>query len=729
MSQFSIGGVKRRRMGAMLTIAKGIPTPNRRSSSQLSEVTLASKKPPSSLSTDVPRSTAECDKTLTGEPSPSESDPVSTTHTETTMSLRAQEQRETKLMGTTQFLSTASLGSLSALELQCTPTQSEYPSDESFPSPESTERVSQSGDARPPPTPAEGPPTTLHKEAGGTDGDVPKSSKRARRASDSCGSAAEASLLGAPLTRVQPNGGTRDCCLYRTESGPPLVTGRVANVPSSTLQDDVGSVHDAIRGHDTGPAAPRGLQGITAAEACSALMMLKIIENNGLMSSLRESFAAESDPYPLTVVLEIDIQELLKCSVMCRNILSAGWGPNGRSTVTYLRTCFGFVLQRVILEDEVEVAHHLINLTVAPRNGFNFRMLGSCALPRRFHRCVMMRARSEEHHYVWCRTGRACCGQQQRLASSVAFSPPGKDIIEALPHLVCPGCKKRVPVREELVECRQTFEVLLENGSTGVGGSASAALVTLDGEILRRARDRSLLTEGVLLDMVLLEIPALREGPPHGSRSKWRLPEFLCLSVPTLTAPERVIQLPDPRTVDDPIAAILDGTAVTGVNDLPIIALLSSLLSTSTPQWAGNPREAVMDHHRRTECSGDDSLTDSVAAARQVCRKGAAATSFGKGAALEEAAQGMNYVDVTAHGGACGRRKAFSPPAAEGQLRSHAEELSCIDVHRLIWLATAVATIRQSHLQEVQIDRADVSKAYEVLRSLSQRAARYPNEG
>ncbi|KAF4737574.1 hypothetical protein FOZ63_009381, partial [Perkinsus olseni] len=220
-------------------------------------------------------------------------------------------------------------------------------------------------------------------------------------------------------------------------------------------------------------------------------MMLKIIENNGLMSSLRESFAAESDPYPLTVVLEIDIQELLKCSVMCRNILSAGWGP----TVTYLRTCFGFVLQRVILEDKVEVLHHLINLTVAPRNGFNFRMLGSCVLPRRFHRCVMMRARSEEHHYVWCRTGRACCGQQQRLASSVAFSPPGKDIIEALPHLVCPGCKKRVPVREELVECRQTFEVLLENGSTGVGGSASAALVTLDGEILRRARDRSLLTE------------------------------------------------------------------------------------------------------------------------------------------------------------------------------------------------------------------------------------------
>ncbi|KAF4712044.1 hypothetical protein FOZ62_002820 [Perkinsus olseni] len=460
------------------------------------------------------------------------------------------------VQGTTQFLSTASLGSLSALELQCTPTQSEYPSDESFPSPESTERVSQSGDARPPPTPAEGPPTTLHKEAGlvlsagavlapasaGTDGDVPKSSKRARRASDSCGPAVEASLPGAPLTRVQPNGGTRGC-LYRTESGPPPATARVADKPSSTLQDDVGPVQDVTRVDDTGPAGPRGIQGVTAAEACSALMMLKIIENNGLMSSLRESFASGSDPYPLTVVLEIDIQELLKCSVMCRNILSAGWGP----TVTYLRTCFGFVLQRVILEDRVEVVHHLIHLTVAPRNGFNFQMLGS-----------------EEHHYVWCRTGRACCGQQQRLASSAAFSLPGKEIIEALPHLVCPGCKKRVPVREELVECRQTFEVLLENGSTGVGGSASAALVTLDGEILHRARDRSLLTEGVLLDMMLLEIPALREVPTQGGRSKWRLPEFLCLSVPTLTAPERVIQLPDPRTIDDPIAAILDGTAVTG---------------------------------------------------------------------------------------------------------------------------------------------------------------------
>ncbi|KAF4659966.1 hypothetical protein FOZ61_004355 [Perkinsus olseni] len=498
MSQVSIGGVKRRRRGAMLTIAKGIPTPNRkRSSSQLSEVTLASKKPPSSLSTDVPRSTAECDKTLTGEPSPSESDPVVlTTHTETTMSLRAQEQRESKLMS--------------------------------------------------------------------TEGGVPRSSKRARGASDSRGYAAEASLLGAPLTGVPPNGGTRGC-LDRTESGPPPVTGRVADKPSSPLQGGVGPVEDTIRVDDTGPAAPRGIQGITPAEACSALMMLKIIENNGsesgLMSSLRESFASGSDPYPLRVMLEIDIQELLKCSVMCRNILRAGWGP----TVTYLRTCFGFVLQRVILEDKVEVAHHLIHLTVTPRNGFNFPMLGSCALPKRFHRCVMMRERSEEHHYVWCRTGRACCGQQQRLASSAAFSPPGKDIVEALPHLVCPGCKKRVPVREELVECRQTFEVLLENGLTGLGGSASAALVTLDGEILRRARDRSLLTEGVLLDMVLLEIPALREGPPQGGRSKWRLPELLCLSVPTLTAPERVIQLPDPRTVDDPIAAMLDRTAVTGM--------------------------------------------------------------------------------------------------------------------------------------------------------------------
>ncbi|KAF4691578.1 hypothetical protein FOZ63_019451, partial [Perkinsus olseni] len=571
----------------------------------------------------------------------------------------------------------------------------------------------------------------------GTDGDVPKSSKRARRASDSCGPAVEASLPGAPLTRVQPNGGTRGC-LYRTESGPPPATARVADKPSSTLQDDVGPVQDVTRVDDTGPAGPRGIQGVTAAEACSALMMLKIIENNGLMSSLRESFASGSDPYPLTVVLEIDIQELLKCSVMCRNILSAGWGP----TVTYLRTCFGFVLQRVILEDRVEVVHHLIHLTVAPRNGFNFQMLGSCALPRRFHHCVMMRARSEEHHYVWCRTGRACCGQQQRLASSAAFSLPGKEIIEALPHLVCPGCKKRVPVREELVECRQTFEVLLENGSTGVGGSASAALVTLDGEILHRARDRSLLTEGVLLDMMLLEIPALREVPTQGGRSKWRLPEFLCLSVPTLTAPERVIQLPDPRTIDDPIAAILDGTAVTGVNDLPIIALLSSLLSTSIPQWAGNPREAVMDHHRRTECSGDDSLTDSVAAARQVCKKGVAATSFRKGAALEALMSYFDFVLELDLGGCPGdelrrcdgtwrsvrSKKSVLTSAAEGQLRTHAEELSCIDVHRLICLATAVATIRQSHLQEVQIDRADVSKAYEVLRSLSQRAARYPNE-
>ncbi|KAF4695329.1 hypothetical protein FOZ62_016666, partial [Perkinsus olseni] len=129
------------------------------------------------------------------------------------------------------------------------------------------------------------------------------------------------------------------------------------------------------------------------------------------------------------------------------------------------------------------------------------------------------------------------------------------------------------------------------------------------------------LTEGVLLDMVLLEIPALREGPPHGGRSKWRLPEFLCLSVPTLTAPERVIQLPDPRTVDDPIAAMLDRTAVTGVNDLPIIALISSLLSTATPRWGDLLPGAVTDDHRQTECFGDDLLSGSVAAARQVCRK------------------------------------------------------------------------------------------------------------
>ncbi|KAF4735897.1 hypothetical protein FOZ63_030529, partial [Perkinsus olseni] len=367
---------------------------------------------------------------------------------------------------------------------------------------------------------------------------------------------------------------------------------------------------------------------------------------------------------------------------------------------------------------------------------------------------------------------------------------------------------------------------------------------------------------GVLLDMVLLEIPALREGPPHGGRSKWRLPEFLCLSVPTLTAPERVIQLPDPRTVDDPIAAMLDRTAVTGVNDLPIIALISSLLSTATPRWGDLLPGAVTDDHRQTECFGDDLLSGSVAAARQVCRKGATPTLFEKGAALEaddhchprEYLRGILRLDDPSPGshlrsanirhrlhlvsacrtepvcelggsltasavaetiitiGACHDRpgrpvlfdldsmsitrtlaalmhdvmlrqtllspysKSFIPccctiwgwissdtldrcsadtqalmsyfdfvleldlgccpgdeqrrrdgtwrsvrskesvltPAAEGQLQSHAEELSCIDVNRLIWLATAVATIRQSHLQEVQVDRADVSKAYEV---------------
>lgn len=104
--------------------------------------------------------------------------------------------------------------------------------------------------------------------------------------------------------------------------------------------------------------------------------------------------------------------------------------------------------------------------------------------------------------------------------------------------------------------------------------------------------------------MVLLEIPAIQEA----SCSKRRLPEFLCLSVPTLTA-ERVIQLPDPRTNEDPVAAFLGRSSFTGmffelilvcdpppntsrfpvrgIDQLSIIALISSLLNTALPELPG----------------------------------------------------------------------------------------------------------------------------------------------
>lgn len=119
-----------------------------------------------------------------------------------------------------------------------------------------------------------------------------------------------------------------------------------ADVPCSTAA----KVHSTT---DASCGVSSRLGNITPTEACSALLMLKIVENNGaplamsflrhrfrecpsgLIPYLRERFTSGTDPYPLVVVLNMDMQELLRCSVICRDILNEGWISTVRKWLFY----------------------------------------------------------------------------------------------------------------------------------------------------------------------------------------------------------------------------------------------------------------------------------------------------------------------------------------------------------------------------------------------------------
>ncbi|KAF4658129.1 hypothetical protein FOL47_008149 [Perkinsus chesapeaki] len=261
----------------------------------------------------------------------------------------------------------------------------------------------------------------------------------------------------------------------------------------------------------------------------------------GLTSSLRQSFEMESDPYPLKVVLEVDMQDLLTCSVMGRNILSNGWGP----TVTFLRLCFGFVLQELLLHGRIKVVHHLINFTLAPRNGLNLPVKGLCPLPRRFARCILVRPTTDEFFYAWCTTGRACCGGQERIAHSQAFPT----------------------LRSE-----QAFEFLLR-----ADGTAFTAFITFNGEILRQTKHRGLLAEGTGLDAIVVEMPSIRQQRNmRRDSSDWSPPQFICLSVPSL-APKSLMRLPEPRVGGDPLGALLERMPA-GTSTETAAVLIASLI-------------------------------------------------------------------------------------------------------------------------------------------------------